>query len=297
MEDLCIKAFHPSARLEILVAVTTGACQDAQSAHGLAPTSAVALGRLLTAAGLLGLHNRHPGSLSVQVLSQSRIRMMYADSTHEGHLRGYVKEPNLSFPLTRAERESGRRVVGPAVAPGKLSLVRLDAEGRYSQSATPLISGEIDVDVEHFVTRSDQVDNAFRCEVRLDDDGRVERAAGVMIQALPDGNRAHLALLRERLADGQLVRLIEGATNAQSILTSIDKEAEPVELPVGLRWQCRCSYERVRRTLVLFEVKELMELIEADEPVSVRCDMCTKNYLVPVEEVRKALERMIKAQA
>ena len=295
--DVCLKAFHPSARLEIMVATTTATCRDAQAAHELAPTSAVALGRLITGAGLLGLHHKLPGSLSLQVLSQSRIKMMYADSTHEGHVRGYVKEPQLAFPLSRAERDSGRRSIGAAVAPGKLSLVRIDAQGRYSQSATPLVSGEIDADIAHFIARSDQVDNAMACEVHLDDNGTVHHAAGVMIQALPDGNRAHLALMRERLAEGLLTRLVREGTDAPQMLTAIDAEAAIVESPAELRWQCRCSQDRVRRSLSLFEIKELMELIEIGEPVSVRCDMCTKNYLVSIDEVREVLERLIKAQA
>ncbi len=297
MEDLCLKAFHPSARLEVVVATTTGACRDAQLAHDLAPTSAVALGRLLTGAGLLAIHSNLPGSLSIQVLSQSRIKMMYADCTHEGDLRGYVRDTSLSFPLSAAERSSGRHTVGAAIAPGKLSMVRIDPQGRYSQSATTLVTGEIDADIEHFIDRSDQVDNAMACEVRLNDDGAVTRAAGVMIRALPDGNRAHLALLRERIAEGLLLGLVRDGAEAKGILTALDREAEPVETPTRLRWKCRCSVERVRRSLSLFEIKDLMEIIEAGEPVSVRCDMCTKSYLIGVDEVRTVLERMIKAQA
>ncbi len=280
-----------------MVAITTRTCQDAQDAHTLAPTSAVAFGRLLTAAGLLALHNNHPGSLSLQVLSQGRIGTMYADSTHEGHLRGYVKDPALTFPLSRTERETGRRSVGAAVVPGRLSLVRIDAQGRYTQSATPLVSGEIDADVEHFIAHSDQVDNAFCCEVQLDDDGRVQRAAGAMIRALPDGNRAHLALMRERLAAGQFTELVRRGLDGQAILSSLDGEAEPVDAPTPLRWQCRCSYDRVKRSLALFDVKGLIELIEENEPVNVRCDMCTKAYVVPVDDVRGLLEQMIKARA
>ena len=297
MEDLCLKAFQPSARLEIVVATTTLACRDAQQAHTLAPTSAVALGRLLTGAGLLAVHSNLPGSLSLQVISQSRIKMMYADGTHHGDLRGYVRDTNLAFPLSRAERDSGRRTVAAAVAPGKLSIVRIDDQGRYSQSATPLVSGEVDSDIEHFIAKSDQVDNVFSCEVRLDDDGIVEAAAGVMVRALPDGNRAHLALLRDKIAQGLLTHLVRDGADSQAILTSLDAEAERVESPIGMRWRCRCSVERVRRSLSLFEIKDLMEIIEAGEPVDVRCDMCAKTYAISVEEVRTVLEGMIKAQA
>lgn len=297
MEDVCLKAFHPGARLEILVAVTTDVCRQAQAVHRLAPTSAVAFGRLLTGAGLLSHHNAHPGSLSIQVLSQGRIRMMYADSTHDGHLRGYVKETGLAFPISLPERASGRRRVGPAVAPGKLSIVRIDREGRYSQSATPLQSGEIDADIEHFVAQSDQVDSAVSCEVLLDDEGTVDRSAGVMIQSLPDSNRAHLALLRDRLADGLVIDLLREGADAQAILTNLDAEAEPVESPLALRWQCRCSRERVLRSLSLLTVKDLIELVEGDEIMSVRCDMCTRQYEVDQQEIGALLEKMIKAQA
>ena len=297
MADVCIRAYQASTKLEFMVAVTGQACRDAQIAHELAPTSAVAFGRLLTCAGMLAAHHRLPGSLSLQVISQSRMKMMYADCTHEGKLRGYVKDPSLAFPLGDAERASGRRQVGPAVAPGKLSMVRIDEDGRYTQSAVPLMTGEIDADIEHFIEQSDQITNLVVCDVLLDDDGAITKAAGVMVQALPDGDRDQLAVLRQRLAAGRFAQLVRDHDDAQSILSVLDADAAPVEAPIPMRWQCRCSYERVRRSLSLFNIADLMELIEADEPVSVRCDMCTKNYMVPVDEVRETLERMIKAQA
>ncbi|MEL7370645.1 MAG: Hsp33 family molecular chaperone HslO [Myxococcota bacterium] len=297
MQNVCLKAFQPEARLEILVAETTDACREAQTLHQLAPTSAVAFGRLLTGASLLAIQNKQPGSLSLQILSQARIKSMFADCTHEGHLRGYAKETTLAFPLSASERTSGRRTVGAAVAPGKLSIVRLDAEGRYGQSATPLVDGEIDTDLEHFIDRSDQVDNALRIEVRLDDLGRITRAAGVLIQALPDGDRSHLAELRQKLHEGLLADQLIRGMEAQELLTAIDAQATPVDQPLPLRWRCRCSHERVLRSLVLFEVQGLMELIEADEPVEVRCDLCTKTFSVSVDEIRTILEKVIKAQA
>ncbi|MEM7675884.1 MAG: Hsp33 family molecular chaperone HslO, partial [Myxococcota bacterium] len=217
--------------------------------------------------------------------------------THEGHLRGYAKGTHLAFPLSAAERSSGRRSVGAAVAPGKLSIVRLDAEGRYAQSATPLVDGEIDTDLEHFIDRSDQVDNALRIEVQLDEQGVVARAAGILVQALPDGDRAHLGTLRRKLHGGLITEQLVRGTDAQGILTTFDQQAGAVERPLPLRWRCRCSRERVLRSLVLFEVQGLMELIEADEPVEVRCDLCTKTYVVSIDEVRAILEKVIKAQA
>ncbi len=297
MADVCIKAFQPAAKLEIVVAVTSLTCRDAQVAHSLAATSAVALGRLLTGAAVLAVQHRLPGSLSVQVVSQSRIKMMYADSTHEGHVRGYAKEPNLAFPLSASERASGRRLIGPAVAPGQLSIIRLDEQGRYSQSSTPLVTGEVDADIQHFLSRSDQVDNAFACDVHLDADGRIVHAGGILVKALPDGDRTHLEALRQRLDQGALTDWIRSGEDTQVMLAGLDREAVPVEAPVYPRWKCRCSYDRVRRSLSLFDISDLMELIEAGEPVSVRCDICAESYLVSVDEIRSTLERMIKAQA
>jgi molecular chaperone Hsp33 len=294
--DVCLRATHKEARVEIAVALTTDLVREAARIHALAPTSLVALGRLLTGSALLAVTGKQEGSTSVQILSRSRIGSLYADCTTEGAARGMTKTPHLSFPLTDEERETQRRSLGAAIHPGQISVIRRLASGEYGQSATPLISGEIDEDLESYLINSDQVPTLMVCDVVVDPDGKVRRSAGAIVQAMPDGDRAFLADVRTRLKRGGLAQKIASLETAEEILTWISPHAVQVEAPAALRYQCRCSRERVLASLRMFPVTDLAEMAGENESVEVGCDLCGKKYEVSPGDLLDAFKDLIKAQ-
>lgn len=291
--DICLRATIKKSGLEVTVAVTTQVVQAAQDAHHLEATSAIALGRLLTGIGLIALTSKRAGSFSAQVLSKSRIGQVYADCTDQGHFRGRVKVPSLVFPLTAGEDPRGRRSVSAAVFPGELSVIRSLGKGEYNQSAVPLTNGEIDDDLKTFLEVSDQVETALSAEVLLGEGGRVARAGGVLIQALPDGDRAALRALEQKLVGGGLAQRL--ADDPAVILAQLAPEATVIDI-VPLLWKCRCSYERVLASLKMLEPADLVQLIEAGVPVAVDCDLCAKKYEVALDEVRTLFAQTIKAE-
>ena len=109
--DICLRAAVRRAGLEIAVATSTRLCREAQNAHGLQTTSAIALGRLLTASLLVALTSKRRGVTSFQIVTRSNLRQIYADATHEGHVRGFAKNPSIDFPLFEGERYDGRRSI------------------------------------------------------------------------------------------------------------------------------------------------------------------------------------------
>jgi len=293
--DVCLRATSRSTRLEIAVALTTRVVERARRAHALAPTSCVALGRLLTATGLVALTSKQEGTTTTQVTSTGRFRQLTVDANHDGHLRGYAKPGDVAFPMTKAERERGRPALGASTLPGHLSVVRRNARGQYAQSAVELRSGEIDLDMQHYLEHSTQVPTALAAEVRLEGDA-VTLAGGVLVQAMPDGDLRRLDELREIIADGALLRLLEAHPDPQDLLRALQPDAEVVEIPVIMQWRCRCSHERVVRSLQLLEPLELAEMIEAEAPVEVSCDFCATKYSVSVDEMRGVFEILAKAK-
>lgn len=220
---------------------------------------------------------------------------LYADCTHEGAARGMVKTVHLSFPLTDQERATTRRSLGPAIYPGRISVIRRLAAGEYAQSATPLATGEIDEDLESYLSQSEQIPTLIVCDVVLDANGEIERSAGVMIQALPDGDRALLEQFRAQLRDGGLARALPGIDSAEALLSHVSRDAEQVQKS-SVRYQCRCSRDRVLASLHMFDVRDLAEMAGANENVEVGCDLCGRKYTVTPEDLVRAFETLVKAQ-
>lgn len=248
----------------------------------------------MTSVGLMALTSKRPGSTSFQVLSKGRTGQIYADATEAGHLRGMIRNRSLAYPPLAGA--AGRIEIAPLVMPGDISVIRQDARGDYAQSAVHLVSGELDLDVAAFALQSDQIPTVVAAEVLLDGEGKVTLAGGVFAQLHPDGDREELEALRRRIAGGALVELLRAAKDSGALLEAVSPGAVIVEAPALLQWQCRCTYERVRSSLRLFTPADLAEIIEKDEPVVVDCDLCSRQYSVPVAEVVRAFQELVKAE-
>lgn len=295
MIDQCLRAHLQESRLEVAVSVTSQLCRQAQEQHGLSGASAIALGRLLTSVSLLGLTGRAKGTSSLQLVSRGKLKRLFADVNEEGHLRGFLSDP--SCPTPRAKSRYGRPEIGSALLPGELVfLVKYDDSGHRS-SSVQMQSGEVDEDVEHLLFQSEQRRAALRTELSLNEDGSIHRAAGVYVHALPDGDGAALERMRAALAEGALADRLGRNPDAEGILAALAPGAVQLEAPVPLQLRCRCSLQRVIRSLQLLELSDLMDIVKNKETLKVGCEFCGTQYEVPPEEPERLLQELIRAQA
>jgi molecular chaperone Hsp33 len=295
VRDVCLLASDRRARLEIAIAVTTEVGRAAQRAHGFGTTSAIGLGRLLTATGLLALTSKRPGTTSVQILAKGRVGQLYADATENGEVRGYSRKPKLMYPLIAKDQRLERASIGAMVMPGTVSVVRSNAKGEYVQSASPLTSGEIDRDVESFIAQSEQIPTVVACETLLDGEGDVFVAGGVLVRAMPDSDLEALYDLRDRLVDGALAKLLVSSEDIATLFAAVAPGAELVEPETKIVWKCRCSFERVLGAFELLGPEDLADMASKNEPTGVDCDFCGQHYEVTSAQVMEIFKSKIQA--
>ncbi len=283
------------AHLVVGVTLASEMCHRAQEVHKLGTTSAVALGRLMIATVLTSHSHRRTGALSFQVMAQGRLHQAFADITSDGNVRGFVRPADLAMPpLSEAER-LGRRSIAHAVGAGLLSAIRTPDSGDFTQSTTELLSGEIDADVEHFVTTSDQIPTALVADVLLDTDGKVHHAGGVIVQGMPHADLAVLANLRYELAEGRFAASLSAHTDgADSLLTALFPQAEITEA-AEVRFKCRCSKQRVLAAMALLDVADIADLANGKEPAEVGCDFCGTTYSVSPDDFKGVFDAVLQA--
>jgi molecular chaperone Hsp33 len=283
--------------LTVGVAVTTRACREAQRLQALGPTSVVALGRLLTTTALTGFVPDRPGGVSLQMISNGRLRQIFADVTDTGALRGYIKPPDLAMPPLTDKQRLGRRTLAHAFGEGVLSVIRVGDDEPFVQSSTDLVSGEIDTDVQHFLRVSDQIDSAVAADVLLADDDTVRLAGGFVAQAMPGSASTSIASIAEALAgDAFAERLAAAGDDPQTLFASVFPNAVLTDPPVPIGWRCRCSYDRVLASLTMLGPSELADMVSREETAVVTCDFCLKQYRVSPEDVRAVYDDTIKGQ-
>ena len=105
----------PNQGLSIGIALTTATCREAARLHELKSTSSIALGRLISCTAIAGLMQDKPGGLSMQIVSNGRLKQIFADVTVAGQLRGYVFAHDLDLPLFSTEAVNGRRSIAAGV--------------------------------------------------------------------------------------------------------------------------------------------------------------------------------------
>lgn len=237
--------------------------------------------------------------MSAQFVTRTTMRQLYADATHEGHLRGFAKNPNLAFPLFEGETQLGRRTLAPALRPGEISVIRMQAEtGEYTQSTTPITSGEVDEDLEFFLNQSDQVPTALAADVIVGEGDRIFGAGGLLVQALPDGDTVRLEAIRASLRGGRFTECLSSILpnrSAHDLIREFLPDAKIIDA-LPLKWQCRCSMEKVMDSIRLLGPTDLAEMIEANHDVVVNCDLCASRYVVTPTEIAKIFEAQIRAR-
>ena len=274
-----IRAVVGAGAARVVAAVTTAAVAEAARRHRTAGVATVALGRAATAGLLLATLTKGEEGVTVQLLGDGPLGTVTVDAGSTGRVRGYVARPEVAA-----------GTVAAAVGHGLVSVIRdLGLRDRYSGSAA-IVSGEIDEDLESYLTASEQVESALGCAVVLDG-GAVAAAGGVLVQALPGGDGAALvAAARRRLRAGTLDAALAAGTAlalAAAALAGLDGVEVLSAGPVG--FHCPCSRERVVGALVLCGPAEIAAMLRDDGGAEVRCNFCNERYAVGREELERLL--------
>ncbi len=272
------------------VALTTTTVAEAIKRHALGSTSAVILGRLLTAAALVGLVQKR-GPTSLQIVGDGQAGQVFADVNDDGALRGYMRGTGLAFPITS---HTFRRSVSAAIGQGALSVIRQGQDVEFAQSTTDLCGGEVDTDVEAYLRRSEQTASSLCCDVIYGNDGGYRASAGILVQALPGADHEFVHQL-----GGELRQRFSGMIGVSSPLEMVQAwfpDAVEVAGPQPIGWQCRCSYERVVSALAMVGPAELADMVDDKQDTQVTCEFCQQHYQVTAEEVEDIFLNTITAR-
>jgi molecular chaperone Hsp33 len=292
--DLLVRAIAPAEDLRIVAALTTDVVKEAARRHGLVGPTSVAIGRALTSGLLLATMTKGDERVTLQLAGDGPLGGVVADANSAGEARAYVRHPDLKAPAAVGKRP----LIGTLLGSGVLNVVRDLGLRELYQGQVELASGEIDEDVEQYLKTSEQVVSAIACDVVLADDGAVVRAGGVLVQALPG---AHSDVVRDaatRLRQGALFELLaDGDPGARELAAQLSP-VHPIEFLADrpVRFQCRCSRERIVDTMRLLSTKELDEMIAEDKAAEVTCNFCSARYAVSVDELRSIRDEVARTR-
>src|SRR6188768_1622691 len=288
----CVLAELP---VRVVAALTTGVAREAARRHQAGPAGAVALGRGLTAGLLLATLTKDDERVTVQVLGDGPLGGVTVDAKGNGSARAYVKHPGAGAIGAGVRRASLAAAVGRS---GVVSVIRDVGLGENFSGTTTIDSGEVDEDVERYLTDSEQIESALACETTAAADGAVIASAGILVQALPGEASIEVALARGLFADGALARVVAGA--GDGLASGEDLVRAVFEGRLGAfrvldrrpaRFFCPCSRPRAGDSLAMLGDADLSAMILSDGKAEVICNFCRARYHFDETELERIRRR------
>jgi len=292
--DRVVTASAANGTVSFVAGTTTDLVRETQRRHALAPTAAAAAGRLVTAAALLGAGLKGPERLTLQIAGDGPIGSLVADVWSGGEdaiaARAYARNPLADLPLNAR----GKFDVAGVVGRGRLQVTKSYEIGQPYVGVVPLESGEIGDDIASYLANSQQIPSVVALGVLAGPAG-ILSAGGVIAQLLPGSDDGTIARLEANAAAMPPVttQIADGA-DARGL---IDRLAEglavrPHEHAYSLRFDCRCTRERVERALVGLGRDELLKISREQPETEATCDFCKRRYVLTAADVEGLLARL-----
>ena len=264
---------------------STDIVREMERLHKTSAVTTAALGRLLTAAAMMGaMLKGGRNTVTLQVNGGGPAGRLLAVADGSGHVKGYVQHPVVELP----PRADGHLDVGGAVGKdGTLDVIRdLGLREPYI-GQVPLVSGEIAEDVTRYFAISEQTPTVCALGVLVNADLSVQCAGGFIVQLLPGATEEEITQLEKNIAAMSAVTalLAQGKSVRDMLDMALDGFAPDVLDTSAAVYRCDCSEERVQRMLRSLGRKEVERLRDEDPRAEVDCQFCDKVYHVDLNEL------------
>ena len=271
-----IRCISEDGTLTVMAVDTTDIVNRAQEIHGTSAVVSAALGRLLTAASLMGSALKGADdSVTLRINGNGPAGTVLAASDSHGNVRGYAVNSVVELPLN----DKGKLDVSGAVGKdGFLTVIKdLGLKEPYV-GTVDLLGGEIAEDVAAYYVESEQVPSACGLGVLIDRDRSVLTAGGYLIQLLPGAGEDVITKVEGGIyAAPSVTNLLkensDPAVLLKTVLSDFDMEILSVD---PIEYRCYCSRERTERALLSLGSKELEKIVDEQGSAELTCQFCDR---------------------
>lgn len=274
----------------VIAADTTDAVSRAEQIHKTSAVNTAALGRLLTAASMMGdMLKGKDDSITLRLNGGGPAGSIIAVSDSDGNVRGYVQNPVVELPLNDKGKLDVKGTVG---TDGYLYVMKDIGLKEPYIGQTQIISGEIAEDVTNYFATSEQTPSVCALGVLVNPDLTVAASGGFIIQLLPGCPEEIIDKIEYSMQDIEAVTvmLTKGMT-PDDIAKRAMKNINIEKLDENkIEYKCNCSRERVEQAIISTGKQSLNEMIESGEDTAVECHFCDKKYIFTPDDIKKMIE-------
>lgn len=274
---------------------STDIVAKAEQIHGTSAVITAALGRMLTAASMMGnMLKGEKSSISLKIDGGGPAGAITVSADSTGNVRGYAVNPVVEIPL----KPNGKLDVSGAVGTdGNLYIVKdLGMKEPYN-GFVPIVSGEIAEDITSYYATSEQIPTVCALGVLVNPDLSVKKAGGYILQLLPFTEDEIITKIENNLKRVKPVTaLLDEGWDIEEIVKDVLQGFEvEVIYSQEVEYKCKCEREKVEQTLQGLGEKELKEMIAEMPTVEVKCHFCNTAYSFTKNDIEKILKKIEKS--
>ena len=290
MADYVIRATAAEGQIRAFAATTRDLTETARQAHNTSPVATAALGRLMTAAVMMGYDMKGADDLlTIKIQGDGPIGGLVVTADSHGEVKGYAFNPGVMLP----PNDKGKLDVGGALGEGVLSVIKDIGLKEPYVGQTILVSGEIAEDLTYYYATSEQTPSSVALGVLMNKDNTVRQAGGFIIQLMPFVEDGVVDKLEQKLnsIDSVTSYLDRGFTPEQLLTEILGEFGLEIHDKMDAQFHCNCSRERVEKALISVGRKNLNEMVQDGKPIEVKCHFCNTPYTFDVEDLKNMIKR------
>ena len=272
----------------IYTAVTTDLVGHAQEIHDLWPTSAAALGRLLTVSVIMGAMYGDNQELTIRVEGDGPIGSMVATTNNKGEVRGYVENPHVFL-----QYNSGKLNVGQSVGNGFIHVTKDLKIRDLFTSSSEIQTGEIAEDFAYYFTASEQIPSAVGLGVLVNDNNKILSSGGFILQVMPGCKKETLDKIEKIISELTPVsEMIKKGYGPEDIMNEISGNDYQHLQTIDLNYYCTCSRDKFEKGLISLGKDQLNEIIIEDKKIETVCHFCNTKYNFNEEDLSNLIKEI-----
>ena len=290
MNDYMIRATAADGQIRAFAATTKEMVETAKNAHNTSPIATAALGRLMTAAAMMGSDLKGEGELlTLRIEGDGPIGGLLVTADGKGDVKGYAFNPDVMLP----PNAQGKLDVGGSLGLGVLSVIKDIGLKEPYVGQTQLITGEIAEDLTYYFATSEQVPSSVALGVLMNKDNTVRQAGGFIIQLLPGASDEIIDRLEAKLSGiSSITSPLDAGKTPEEILTDILGEfGLEILKKMPVQFHCDCERSRVEKAIISIGRKEIQDMIDEGKEIEVNCQFCNKHYKFSVDELGEMLKK------
>lgn len=290
MNDYMIRATAADGQIRAFAATTRDMVENAKNAHNTSPVATAALGRLMTAAAMMGADLKgEKDLLTLRIEGSGPLGGLLVTANGHGDVKGYAFNPDVMLP----PNAQGKLDVGGSLDLGVLSVIKDIGLKEPYVGQTQLVTGEIAEDLTYYFATSEQVPSSVALGVLMNKDNTIRQAGGFIIQLLPGASDEIIDKLEAKLSGiSSITALLNAGKTPEEILTDILGEfGLEILSKMPVQFRCDCDRSRVEKAIISIGKKEIQDMINEGREIEVNCQFCNKHYKFSVDELEDMLKR------